>query len=127
MSELQQLITVAQTALSQTVEGSQAGQYPVGSKSQLQAQITIALAVKNNTVATQLEVNQAAIQLSLAINQFKNQRITTVLNLGYLVLMGQQYGKSEAGSSDWDLVKQYDVNHDNVINIFDLIEVANLI
>jgi hypothetical protein len=126
-SELQQLITVAQTALTQTVEGSQAGQYPVGSKSQLQAQITIALAVKNNTVATQLEVNQAAIQLSLAINQFKNQRITTVLNLGYLVLMGQQYGKSEAGSSDWDLVKQYDVNHDNVINIFDLIEVANLI
>lgn len=124
---LQQVITIAQTTLSQAVEGTQAGQYPVGTKAQLQASITAALAAKNNLDATQAHIDTATNQLNLALNQFKSQRNSTVYNLGYLVLMAQQYGKSQQHSSDWNLVSKYDVNNDNVIDIFDLIVVANLI
>ncbi|MGQ7885442.1 sugar-binding protein [Paenibacillus sp. WC2504] len=129
-STLQQLITLAQSTLTQAVEGTQSGQYPMGSKAQLQDQIMTATAVLNTLAATQELVDQAANQLNLAINQFKDGRITTsVYDLGYLVQMAQQYGKakSQLSLSDWNLVSKYDVNNDNVIDIFDLIVTANLI
>lgn len=122
---LQAVITIAQTILSNAVEGTQPGQYQVGSKATLQAQITSALAVKSNPTAAQTDVDKAADDLNKAISHFNDQQ-TAGYNFSYLVLMAGQYGKS-AASSDWYTVNKYDVNHDNIIDIFDLIEVANQI
>ncbi|MBP1963226.1 DUF7594 domain-containing protein [Paenibacillus aceris] len=69
--ELQSLVIQAEQVLSNSVIGSEPGQYPLSSKSALEAAIASAVSVRDNTSAGQADVNQAAASLNAAITVFK--------------------------------------------------------
>jgi hypothetical protein len=64
-------ITVAQTLLSTTSEGSAAGQYTRGSQAVLQAAITAAQGVATSTSSTQTQVTAATAQLTAAVATYQ--------------------------------------------------------
>lgn len=69
-SSLGEAIGTAQGKLSEAIEGTEPGQYTLGSKDALQAAIDDAEAVQNNNSATQAEVNSATETLNAAIATF---------------------------------------------------------
>ncbi|WP_187274112.1 polysaccharide lyase family 8 super-sandwich domain-containing protein [Paenibacillus sp. N3.4] len=132
---LNALIVNAQSTHDGAVEGSHVGQYPVGSKTLLQAAIQRAKAVADNTAATQQQVDQATADLESALQTFKSSIITSIpgdvnkdgkVTIGDLAIVAKYYGKSKH-DSDWDLCKFADVNNDGVIDIEDLVFIARLI
>ena len=74
-TELSNLITQAQTAYNLAVEGTAAGQYPIGSKATLQTAINSAIQVNNNPLASQADVNTAKAALQTAYDTFINSQI----------------------------------------------------
>ncbi|WP_171687168.1 glycosyl hydrolase family 95 catalytic domain-containing protein [Paenibacillus planticolens] len=129
------LIAEAQQAHDGAVEGTLSGQYPAGSKAVLQTAINSAGAVAHNTAATQLEVQQAAADLSTALQSFRASVITGTpgdfnndgkVSIGDLAIVAKNYGKSSA-DPDWSVYQFADLNHDGVIDIVDLAIMARMI
>ncbi|NOU98836.1 Ig-like domain-containing protein [Paenibacillus planticolens] len=75
-SVLSTTIVNAQSKYASAVEGSQPGQYPVGSKAILLAAINSAAAVNDNPASTQAQVDAAATALSNALALFNSSVIT---------------------------------------------------
>ncbi len=132
---LNALITNAQQKHDEAVEGNRIGQYPAGSKAALQAQIEIAKATANNPAATQAQIEQAALDLNAALQTFLALAIQKVegdynndntTSIGDLAIMVKAYGKSSV-DADWNTVKAFDLNKDNMIDIQDLVALAKLI
>nr|WP_240160029.1 cohesin domain-containing protein [Paenibacillus aceris] len=71
------LIETAQNKHDMAVEGTQAGQYPSGSKNVLQQAINNAKIVEDNASATEAEVQAALSSLDAALNTFINSVITS--------------------------------------------------
>lgn len=134
-SQLNDLILEAKKVHDAAVEGTQTGQYPAGSKLRLQSAIDAAQEVMNNANATQAQVLSAIEALQQALEQFKASVITKrpedinndgKVSIGDLAIVAAHYGKTSS-SPDWEQVKKYDLNHDNVIDIMDLAAVASKI
>ncbi|MHA0856130.1 glycoside hydrolase family 2 TIM barrel-domain containing protein [Paenibacillus sp. CMAA1364] len=137
-ASLIQLVANAQTKFASAVEGTEAGQYPIGSKATLQAAIAKAQGVVNNTNATQEQVDQAYTELNVALNAFVDSvnPETSVpsadvngdgkISIGDLAMVAAAYGK-KLGDADWNQYKKLDVIKDNKIDIADLAFVASKI
>ncbi|WP_141502361.1 glycoside hydrolase family 3 C-terminal domain-containing protein [Paenibacillus luteus] len=131
-SALDSLIHESETLYSAAVEGTQVGQYPIGSKLTLRTAIDLALSVYNNGQATASEIQQAASALNVALQAFKQSVITAVigdnngdnkLSVGDLAIVAKAYGVKST-DAEWNLVKQYDYNTDGKIDIEDLVWLA---
>ncbi len=129
------LISDAQHKHDEAVEGNRIGQYPVGSKAALQAQITLAKTAANDSSSTQAQIEKAALDLNAALQKFlslANQAVEgdynndNVTSVGDLAMMVKAYGKTSA-DPDWHSVKAFDLNKDNIIDIQDLVTLAKLI
>ena len=84
---LQKLIDEAQTLLDGMTEGTEAGQYPEGTKSTLQAAIATAKDVLNKENLTEKEVSDAALALQAAIDAAKDAQNATVATVTVRVNM----------------------------------------
>ncbi|WP_171686515.1 Ig-like domain-containing protein [Paenibacillus planticolens] len=127
---LNALIATVQAKYDAAVEGSNPGQYPVGSKAALQAAIAAAQTVANNSAATPEQVGQAVIDLNAALQSFLasiNVAIPGDLNgdgkfsIGDLAIVASHYGETTS-SPNW--LASADMNNDGVIDITDLAFVA---
>lgn len=132
---LNELISVAQTAHDAATEGTNAGEYPAGSKAALQAAIDKARAVAENASASQEQVNQTVSELSEALETFKASVITRIpgdlngdgkVSIGDLALLAAWYGK-DSSDPQWEQNQFMDLNDDGRIDIEDLTILARLI
>ncbi|MCW3790214.1 carbohydrate-binding protein [Paenibacillus sp. LS1] len=71
-TQLTAAIQSAQSLHATAVEGSDIGQYPIGSKNIFDASIQSAVTVRDNSGTTQAEVNTAVTALQSAITTFRN-------------------------------------------------------
>lgn len=134
-ASLRSLIAEAQSKHDAAVEGTNSGQYPVGSKAVLQAAIDQAKAVADNAEAAQEQVEQAVTELAAALQVFtasvnisKPGDLTGDgrYSIGDLAIMAAAYGKTSA-DPDWNLYKYADLNNDGIVDILDLAALARLI
>jgi beta-glucosidase len=133
---LNKTLAIAQSAYDAATEGNSIGNYTVGSKSILKAEIDKAKLVSTNFDATKDQVNLARTELEKAITTFQNSVILpklsgdlnndSVISIGDVGIMSSYSGKSTL-SPDWNIVKAADLNKDGVINTNDLYLIANLI
>lgn len=132
---LNALISEAQSANDQAIEGKQIGQYPAGSKSILQEAINLAREVSNNPTASQAQIDASASQLNDALLAFRDSVIVKIPgdyngngknSIGDLAMMAKAYGMT-TDDAGWDLVKQFDLNNDGFIDILDLAIMARMI
>ncbi|MDN4068840.1 glycoside hydrolase family 127 protein [Paenibacillus vini] len=128
-------ITNAQNLYNAAVVGTLPGQYPQAAKDAFGIAINAAKAVKDNSGATQSQVDGAVTDLLRAIDIFKSAVIKEVsadlnkdgvINVGDLAIVAYHYGKDSA-SPDWAKAKIADLNGDNKIDITDLAFVATKI
>ncbi|MEK8128261.1 discoidin domain-containing protein [Paenibacillus filicis] len=135
LTALSTLIQQAQAKHDAAVEGSQAGQYPSGSKAKLQAAIDKAKAVAANPQVTQQQVAQAVTELGAAVETFVNSVITRSpgdtngdgkYSIGDLAIVAAAFGKTSQ-DPDWDSYKLADVNNDGKVDLLDLAIVAQQI
>jgi|GEM_PF-1190926 len=75
VTELTAAIDAAQAIHDEAVEGETDGSYPVGSKAELLAAISAAIAVRDNTESTQAQVDEALASLNTAVSAFEAKRI----------------------------------------------------
>ena len=87
---LQKLIDEAQTLLDGMTEGTEAGQYPEGTKSTLQAAINTAKDVLNKENLTEKEVSDAALALQYAIDAAKDAQNVAVADIKVRINMAGQ-------------------------------------
>ncbi|CAM3188649.1 glycoside hydrolase family 3 C-terminal domain-containing protein [Paenibacillus lupini] len=127
-------ITEAQAFHDAAVEGSALGQYPAGSKATLQAAIDAAITVAGGT-PTEQQVQDAVAALSQALQAFKQLVVTQVvgdvngdnrISVLDLAQVSVNYGKTSQ-STDWNAIKRMDLNNDGVIDISDLVMIAQKI
>ncbi|WP_246294288.1 cohesin domain-containing protein [Paenibacillus planticolens] len=132
---LNDLISRAQSALHAAVEGTQVGQYPVGSKAVLQAAIDQAKAVADSASSTQGQVEQAITALSSSLVAFEASKIVSPvgdlngdgkISIGDLAIVANYYGKTKE-DPNWETIKFADLNNDGVIDIADLAILARRI
>ena len=90
---LQKLIDEAQTLLDGMTEGTEAGQYPEGTKSTLQAAINTAKDVLNKENLTEKEVSDAALALQAAIDAAKDAQNAAVATVTVRVNMAGEEAK----------------------------------
>jgi hypothetical protein len=83
-TKLIELVAQARYLLFHAQEGSQTGNYPVGSKQQFGVVIIEEETVKTNPNSTQAEVDAAVIKLSSAMNAFLDSVIPLIINKGTL-------------------------------------------
>ncbi|MFC5529677.1 glycoside hydrolase family 3 C-terminal domain-containing protein [Cohnella yongneupensis] len=128
------LIAEAQAFHDGATEGSAIGQYPAGSKTALQAAINAAVSVASGT-PTQQQVQDAASTLSQALQAFKQLVVTQVsgdvngdgrISVLDLAQVSVNYGKTSQAAG-WDAIKRMDLNNDGVIDIQDLVIIAQKI
>nr|WP_245855759.1 cohesin domain-containing protein [Paenibacillus rigui] len=128
-------ITNAQGLYDAAVVGTLPGQYPQAAKDALGVAINTAKAVKDNSSATQAQVDSATAALASAVDTFKAAVIKEVsadlnkdgvVDVGDLAMAAYYYGKDSA-SADWAAAKIADMNNDNKIDITDLAYVATKI
>ncbi|WP_419886165.1 carbohydrate-binding protein [Paenibacillus sp. B-A-8] len=117
------------------VVGTLPGQYPQAAKDAFGIAINAAKSVKDNSGATQSQVDNAVTDLLRAVNTFKSAVIKEVsadlnndgiVNVGDLAIVAYHYGK-DSTSSDWAKAKIADLNGDQKIDITDLAYVASKI
>jgi pectate lyase len=135
LSALQTAIINAENFYNSAVEGTKVGQYPVGSKAELQITINTAKGVLENGASTQQQVDGAVAALNAALESFKakvNKAVEGDLNddqivdVGDLAMLAAAYGLTSE-QAGWNDKKHLDFNNDGVINITDLVHVASLI
>lgn len=90
---LKKLIDEAQTLLDGMTEGTEAGQYPEGTKSTLQAAVNTAENVLNKENLTEKEVNDAALALQSAIDASKDAQNAAVATVTVRVNMAGEEAK----------------------------------
>lgn len=90
---LKKLIDEAQTLLDGMTEGTEAGQYPEGTKSTLQAAVNTAKDVLNKENLTEKEVNDAALALQSAIDAAKDAQNAAVATVTVRVNMAGEEAK----------------------------------
>jgi O-glycosyl hydrolase len=126
------LVTDTQSQYAAAVEGTQAGQYPAGSKAVLLSAIQTAQAIVESSVVTQQQVDEAVQTLQTAILatqvviQLGDVNGDGKISIGDLGLVIGYYGK-HATDSDWDKYKRADINLDGMIDIVDMAMIANRI
>lgn len=132
---LNRLIAESQEVHDQAQEGSQVGQYPVGSKAKLQAAIDKATATANREAATSYEVEQAIQQLSAALQTFIDSVHIGIpgdmngddkVSIGDLAFTARYYGATSA-DPNWHKVRGADFNGNGQIDIQDLAVIARKI
>jgi beta-galactosidase len=132
---LVELIAQALEVYNTAVEGELPGQYPLGSKQQLMAEIQLAEDVINDDHATQEEVNFAYSSLNAAIISFLESKLPAIpgdtnsdgkLTIGDLSFAAYAYGKNSS-DPDWSIYQVVDVIADNLIDINDLAFIARRI
>ncbi|UJF31430.1 Ig-like domain-containing protein [Paenibacillus hexagrammi] len=132
---LTNLILLVQSALSTAVEGSQPGQYPVGSKTELQSALSAAILVNEDSSSSQDQIDAAVSTLDAALQTFRSKLIAGIpgdanhddkVSIGDLAIVAAHYGMS-ISSPGWEDVKQLDLNNDHVIDIADLAIIAKKI
>lgn len=132
---LNSLIADAQSKHDAAAEGTDIGQYPAGSKALLQAAIDKAKLVAENAGATQEQVNEAAAELSEALQKFTASVIRTQpgdlnedgrFSVGDLAIIAAAYGKTST-DADWELYRKADLTKDGKVDIEDLVAMALLI
>nr|WP_299346276.1 LamG-like jellyroll fold domain-containing protein [Allomuricauda sp.] len=89
-SALNDAIASAQELVDNAVEGTENGQYAVGSKAVLQAAIDVARVVANNAAAQQLQVDQALADLNAAVAVFEAGKVVPP---SFLTFEGDDYIK----------------------------------
>ncbi|UJF36053.1 glycoside hydrolase family 2 TIM barrel-domain containing protein [Paenibacillus hexagrammi] len=131
-ASLTSLIEEAQSKHDAAVEGTASGQYPAGSKAELQAAIDQAQAIAGSTDATQEQVDQAEAALSASLQAFIDSIIHNSpgdmnndgkYSIGDLAMLAAAYGKTSADAG-WDSIKHADFNNDGKIGIEDLAAMA---
>ncbi|MBP1966740.1 LamG-like jellyroll fold domain-containing protein [Paenibacillus aceris] len=134
-ASLLQAISSAQSLYASAAEGTQIGQYPVGSKAALNSAITAAQAVADSANANQQDVNSAIDRLNAAVLAFRNLVNTAQsgdlnndgkYSIGDLAIAAIAYGQTSS-SANWEAIKHADLNHDGKIDILDLAAIARLI
>lgn len=136
-SALISLIAQVQAALNAAVEGNAVGQYPNGSKQVLQTAMNAANTVAANA-ENQQDIDLGVSSLNEALLTFNNSVIVTIptipgdvsgdgkVNVGDLGIVAFNYGKNSS-SPDWNSISKADINHDTIIDIADLVAIANAI
>jgi hypothetical protein len=79
-----ELVAQGRYLLFHAQEGSQTGDYPVGSKQQFGVVVIEEETVKMNPNSTQVEVDAAVIKLSAAMDAFLDSVIPLIINKGTL-------------------------------------------
>ncbi|WP_028547401.1 dockerin type I domain-containing protein [Paenibacillus sp. UNC451MF] len=134
-SVLQSAITDAQTAYNDSLEGTDAGQYPKGAKALLLSAISAAQAVLEDVQATQEQIDRLSNDLIQALQTFHDSVLSPkngdvdgngVIDIGDLGIVSGVYG-STTGSADWNSAKRADMNQDNTIDWLDIDYVAQRI
>ncbi|MCX8125822.1 MAG: dockerin type I domain-containing protein, partial [Dehalococcoidia bacterium] len=126
-------INSTQSLYDAAVVGTQPGQYPQTAKDTLLAALEAAKTVRDNTGATQAQVDNAVTALNAAVDIFKEAVVKDVdinkdgsVDVGDLAMVAYYYGK-DSTATDWATAKVADVNSDNKIDISDLAYVASRI
>ncbi|HHU91271.1 MAG TPA: hypothetical protein GXZ22_09495, partial [Clostridiaceae bacterium] len=124
-------INNAQTLYENAEAGTEPGQYPQAAKDALNAAINAAKAVRDDSSATQAEIDSAVAALNNAVDIFKAAVIISAdinndgtIDVADLAIVAYYYGKNSE-SSVWNEARIADVVKDNVINILDLAFVAS--
>lgn len=78
---LEEKIREANELYDNAVEGTEPGQYPPGSKATLMAAIMQATSVLMDNTSTQADINQATVDLSIAIDAFLASKISQSVNI----------------------------------------------
>jgi len=126
-------INNAQSLYDAAVVGTQPGQYPQAAKDALKAAIDAAIAVRDDSSATQAQINNAVTALNNAVDIFKAAVIVEVtpdingdgiIDVGDVALVAYYYGKECTGAG-WQEAKLVDMNGDGKIDIEDLAYVAS--
>lgn len=125
------LLVSAQSKLDAAVVGTKVGQYASESKAALQASVTSAKAVFDNSSATQAQVNAAKDALDSALQLFSNSIITLVpgatkITINDLSMIAKYYG-TKSTDANWSLIEKADINNSDEIDIQDLAVVARMI
>lgn len=118
-------ISDAQTAMAPEKIGNLWGQYSQTAVNTLADATSNAAAILNNNQVTQTEVDQAVEQLTGAIQVYLAS-VNTHASIGDLAVVAAHYGLTSI-RSDWAIVKRYDFNQDNQLNIVDLVAIARKI
>jgi hypothetical protein len=125
-------IASGQELFDAAVEGLLNGQYPAGTKAQLQTALTAAITVKNDAAATNAQIAQATTNLTGAVSTFQSLVLTNHTgdfsskpgyDIGDIGILVPLYGKTFS-DSDWNSIKQYDINNDGRIGIYELSFIA---
>ncbi|UJF31811.1 sugar-binding protein [Paenibacillus hexagrammi] len=128
ISGLQRLIAEAQSAHDAAIEGTYPGQYPSGSKATLQAAINAAQAVASTQGVSQAEIEEAILNLNVALQSFNDSRIKAIdgdfnndnkVSIGDLAIIASAYGKNK-DDSDWNAYRALDLNNNGMIDITDI-------
>lgn len=131
---LTNLIAEAQAFHDAAVEGTKIGQYQAGSKAALQAAIDAAAVVAGGK-PTQQQVQEAVFALNQALQTFKSLVITklpgdvngdTRVSVGDLAQLAANYGMTSQDAG-WSAVAHMDLNNDGVIDLLDLVMMAQKI
>lgn len=131
-SALIEAISIAQELYDNAVAGTLPGQYPQIAKDALDTAINEAKTVRDDSSATQSQVNNAVTALNSAVDTFKAAVIVEasadinndgIVDVGDLAIVAYYYGKNSE-STVWDEAKIADMNNDNIIDISDLAYVA---
>ncbi|GAA3412369.1 hypothetical protein GCM10020370_64250 [Paenibacillus hodogayensis] len=126
---LQAAIEKAQGDHDASEEGIRIGQYPSGSKATLQAAINAAVSVRQHEAATPQDINLALTNLNAAVQLFEDSVIKPVqgqVSVADLGIAVAAYGKTST-DPNWSRYKFADSNHDNVIDILDLVAIAQML
>ncbi|MNR48385.1 hypothetical protein D3C85_1676200 [compost metagenome] len=87
--------------------------------------ISNARTITNNANATQSQTDQAVINLDAAMVTFA-AAVNTTASIGDLALLARNYGATSV-RSDWNMLQMYDLNHDNKLDLIDLVALARKI
>lgn len=87
-------------------------------------------AVLDNKEATEEEINAANISLQIAIINLKTCDLNgnSKVDIGDVAMISKYYGEAEKNNSDiWEILKDYDINNDKVIDAKDISLIINKI
>lgn len=124
-TSLSSKIAEAQASLSSVSLGDRWGQYSQNAVNILNASISSAMLVLDDSNANQTVVDQTTAKVEAALQNFLNS-INLKASIGDLAIISAHYSVTSA-SSDWVQIKRYDVNHDNKLDIVDLAAIARQI